>query len=619
MANLLLVDDDDGIRELLKVSLEKAGHRVRDYRDGMAAKNALETEQPHVIVSDCLLPRLSGFDLCAHVRSNAATANLPVILMSAMYKDSKVQKEALTKYGANLFITKPFNLAEFISRLDELLKKAGVIEAGRASQKITGFAGELPDGNLAMAIFKVVDEKRTGTLRLIQGERVKEIMFIDGQPEYVKSSVERERLGQFLAAKGKISQQQIRDALQIMGSLKSKFGETLIQMKLISSHELYDFLREQVIWGIRDLFSWTDGKYQFIDGPLSISTRTPYDFDMVGQVFSAIREKSSLSFLQRKYRPALGLPIGRLPRIRSLTTHLPGDAQRIIELIDGHRSLNDVLGQQSKQPELVFHTIHILVQLQAVEFKTAVRDAQQDGRSAELNKILAGLKDKDYFQVLGVAPGTDLSRIKKAYFKLAKQYHPDTVESQDGVIREQMQTLFSKISEAYETLSDDEKRGQYEQNLRMGITGDPNEAAQKVLQAELEFQKGEVFLKKRSYEQARDCFRRAVELNPGEAEHYVYLGWTKFLMEDGGRTKAIAEAQSLIQEGLSRRRNVAMAYYFLGQIAKATGDEERLVRELKKALEIDPECEDAERELRLINMRRSKDKKSKSGLFGRPR
>ena len=117
---LLIVEDIPDILTLLKATLEFKGYRVLTARDGHEALEIIEQEQPAVIVTDILMPRMDGFNLVHRLRIKPETRDIPVIFLSATYVAPEDKAFALS-LGATRFIEKPVNFEEFLPTVAELL------------------------------------------------------------------------------------------------------------------------------------------------------------------------------------------------------------------------------------------------------------------------------------------------------------------------------------------------------------------------------------------------------------------------------------------------------------------------------------------------------------------
>ena len=116
---ILLVDDEDAVRTVLAFPLEKDGYRVVQAGDGEEALERFESEQIDLVVLDLMLPRLDGLEVCKRLRS---TSTVPIIMLTA--RDDELDKVLGLELGADDYITKPFSIREFRSRVRALLRRA---------------------------------------------------------------------------------------------------------------------------------------------------------------------------------------------------------------------------------------------------------------------------------------------------------------------------------------------------------------------------------------------------------------------------------------------------------------------------------------------------------------
>ena len=118
---VLLVEDEEPLRRVLKDLLEREGYVVAEARDGIEALDQVDRAAPDLVVLDLNLPKLDGYGVLTHLRSRAATATLPVLVLTAKGdEDSEVR---VFEYGASDFLTKPFRPRALSARLSSLLKR----------------------------------------------------------------------------------------------------------------------------------------------------------------------------------------------------------------------------------------------------------------------------------------------------------------------------------------------------------------------------------------------------------------------------------------------------------------------------------------------------------------
>ena len=124
-SNILLVDDEDSIQKLLTYPLERDGFRVVAARDGEEALLRFSEQTFDLVVLDIMLPRLDGLEVCKRLR---AESSVPIIMLTA--RDDELDKVLGLELGADDYITKPFSIREFRSRVRALLRRAAAPRAG---------------------------------------------------------------------------------------------------------------------------------------------------------------------------------------------------------------------------------------------------------------------------------------------------------------------------------------------------------------------------------------------------------------------------------------------------------------------------------------------------------
>jgi len=118
-ATILLVDDEESVQKLLTYPLERDGYRVVQARDGDEALRRFDAETVDLVVLDVMLPRLDGLEVCKRLR---ARSSVPIVMLTA--RDDELDKVLGLELGADDYITKPFSIREFRSRVRALLRRA---------------------------------------------------------------------------------------------------------------------------------------------------------------------------------------------------------------------------------------------------------------------------------------------------------------------------------------------------------------------------------------------------------------------------------------------------------------------------------------------------------------
>jgi DNA-binding response OmpR family regulator len=143
---ILLVDDEEAVQKLLRYPLERDGFRVVSALDGQEALDRFAAENPDLVVLDIMLPHVDGLEVCKRLR---ARSTVPIIMLTA--RDDELDKVVGLELGADDYITKPFSIHEFRSRVRALLRRA----------KLPAYQGEDGDELIASNGLKIDTGRRT--------------------------------------------------------------------------------------------------------------------------------------------------------------------------------------------------------------------------------------------------------------------------------------------------------------------------------------------------------------------------------------------------------------------------------------------------------------------------
>ena len=112
---MLVVEDDQSLRVVIRMILENAGYEVSEARNGRAALESIQAGLPDVILADMRMPIMSGVELVNHLRRDPGTAFIPIVLMSGLITDSDESRVA------DAIVAKPFEPADLLGAIERLL------------------------------------------------------------------------------------------------------------------------------------------------------------------------------------------------------------------------------------------------------------------------------------------------------------------------------------------------------------------------------------------------------------------------------------------------------------------------------------------------------------------
>ena len=117
---VLVVDDDPVIQNLLRVNFEMEGYEVFVAGDGVEGLDHVRSDDPHVVVCDVMMPRMDGLTVTRQLKADPATANIPILLLSAKAQVADVR--AGEEAGADDYVTKPFDPLDLLERVAALIE-----------------------------------------------------------------------------------------------------------------------------------------------------------------------------------------------------------------------------------------------------------------------------------------------------------------------------------------------------------------------------------------------------------------------------------------------------------------------------------------------------------------
>ncbi len=123
MSKILILDDDLDLLTIVKSLLRKKGFEVLAYSDSVKALDAVKRHKPQLILLDVFLQGIDGLDVCKKLKSSYFTRNIPVIMLSSY---PNIAETAIYEFGADDFVSKPFEVNEMVKKIHHILAKKHV-------------------------------------------------------------------------------------------------------------------------------------------------------------------------------------------------------------------------------------------------------------------------------------------------------------------------------------------------------------------------------------------------------------------------------------------------------------------------------------------------------------
>jgi DNA-binding response OmpR family regulator/curved DNA-binding protein CbpA len=691
---ILIVDDDREVQRYLTESLDAQGWRVISEKDGEWALKTFQGREIDAVVLDILIPVVNGFQVAEAIRRHPRGEKVGIIMLTGIYRGASHRAEAIRRYGLLDYLDKPVEAGRVIdllldhfatlpeapvaappppaaappkarsaARLADAAQKREKREVERATEQLqpdeVALRGNLKRVPFPKMLHLLYVRRATGAVFLLR-EKVKKIVYFkEGHPIYIKSNLLNECLGRVLVRERMITSAECEDSLTRMKATSRQQGTVLIEMGVISPHNLKYALELQLQIKLFDIFSWTDGEYQFKDDARLPNEVISLELSNGAIILDGIRRAYDAARLQNALAPYMSsyLMPSPSPSLRFQEMPLEEDERVLLDEVDGSRTLKQHLAASALGEVRSCQLCYALLCAGVIEptetpskerspsraaaaavtpdthlarstggsgepealpppprpgqplsgpvarTPAAPRSTEVPGRE-RLAANLLSLRQQDHFAVLGLPLNAPLADIERAYEERARDYHPDRFRQRSEDTRVIAREMFERLAEAYRILSEPATREAYLKQLKRGEGAPAADPASRALAADKHFRSGEELLRQRCFAEAAAAFQQACELVPEAGEYRAFAGWATFQADTHS-----ADVRTRVHEALKRAvelsPRVDRTHLFLGYFLNHVGKTTLAEHEFELAIQCNPDCAEALRELRLINARRT--------------
>jgi len=473
--------------------------------------------------------------------------------------------------------------------------------------------------HIALNLRDIYFNKRTGRLVCKRAEVQKYFFFQKGTLIQVKTNVPEERLGEVLYKLERIS----KDAHATMDEFvepNQNIGEVLRSRGVISEQDLSDALTYQLRETTLNVFPYFDAEIAFQERD---------DFAAAGE-----ESKISIPFIieygirRMQFHPALKSFLGgQVPFLKrkSFAYLLTMDEKEILDRVTGNDTAEAVLRTLTAPPDFFWKSLYLFYCLDLIDLKkgeeapaagpaaaAAGPKADPTADSSAVSEVLAfreTMAQKNFYQLLGVARTASEEDIKKAYFQMARRFHPDRFDRKTvAAFKAPIDEVFDAITNAYRVLSNKDKRAAYDTGASTG--GGQEEAQDSVKKAEIKFRQGKTLYGMDRFDEAVAFLEEAVRLRRDKADYFLLLA-----MAESRIPSYLRKAETDYLKAIGLESWNPEAYVGLGVLYKAEGLQMKAIRQFEKALEADPEHAKARQELADMGVGVKARKKGLQGLL----
>jgi CheY-like chemotaxis protein len=631
-ATILCVYEDRNVARVHAEALEAEGFEVLCAHDGRQAFEVMRSQHPDFTVLDAHLPRQDGLEILAEMRMLEAHRSTPVLILSGGDVTSDLSSRA-ADMGAIGVEAVSLSTDRLIARVAEFVKPQPLESVPLRRTPSSGALREIP---LPELLHRLRRDRHSGVLLLDHGKKKKAVEFKDGWPISVKSNLISECLGQYLVDHELCTRAELEESIKRMRAGEGLQGQILVAMQVLDEEGIVEVLREHALEKFLELFSWRDGRFE-IRTRVHVQRGSSIGIDghPAGLIVEGVRRNYSLKSIDRYFevhRDAFLVPLAT-GEDQMAEVGLSPDEMDWLRGLDGSMTIGALCDGPDWIRRLAFGCISIEflgVQNQAglaADARGIVGRvsnecakpmyAEEETQRIELAELANQMQNRDHYGVLDVPRTADDEEIRVAYACLAKRTHPDRFHSATNSVRLLAAQVFDRVAQAHAAIATAAARQSYAEELARGKRLEAVEdEGRRALQAETQFQKGEALMADRDYEGALLRFGRAMENFPSEGEYRSHYGWCLYLCHPDNDVM-LGEALEHCREGLKLAKDREKPYLLLGRLYKATGKAVAAKKMFSRAVEIRPQCVEAMRELRIMNMRRDKDKGVLKRIFRR--
>lgn len=493
--------------------------------------------------------------------------------------------------------------------------------------------------------------KKNGCLVFKQKGLQKYLFFQKGVLVMVKTTHPQELLGEILLKLGKISVETFTQIDTYIDPTQS-IGKTLIKNDLLTKEDLNDGLMFQMREVTLNIFPFFFGKYEFQTRKDLIRKRFEYKMDVPDLIEEGIRRMEYAPELEEFFK-------AKIPfyKKKDCLDRLTKEEKDLLRAVDGNSSTEELFDSTGSAPEFFWKSIYLFYCLNLIDVKekgaeeevpvkeekpkkAAPKERKKEKKAAppekekvkkekareeepekpakekkeklpkgvdektqkrieELDVLKSQIESMNYYQILDMDRDASQKDIKKAYFDMARKYHPDRFERDlPKETREMIEEVFGHITTAFQTLSNEKEKQDYDAELDAPTKPDRKELDN---MAETKFRQGKSLFSRGKYEAALVSFEEAIRLKSSKASYFVHLAKAE------AKVPSFHEkAEEDFLKALELEPWNVEGFIALGEFYEGEGLSVKAKRHFKKALDIDPDNETA---LKALDLDKAADKK----------
>jgi curved DNA-binding protein CbpA len=433
---------------------------------------------------------------------------------------------------------------------------------------------------------KVFMEKITGELT-IKGETFeKSLYFSQGDLCFARTNVLHERLGEVLFKVGKIDQGQFWDIHKLISGQKEKIGRILVQNNFISQKDLFFGLIHQVRLIALSTFALTSGEWEFSPTLPEIPDDSRFKIELPGIFSEGVQRFKSLPLFKNNF-------LKRILQVKPLSDEIKGflksddlDLIKTLSALSG-TAVEKVATEMGLADEILWQKLAFFFLLNILEFTALPIDRELNQNHEALFTLYESMKarDVDYYELFNLKSSATFNEIKEVYYQYAKKFHPDRLgETSNPEMREKANFVFARVNKAFEVLSNEEKRREYDMKGYKEIQNSEKSSENLIEKANLYYRKAKTLYSQQRFRETASLMEEAIRNDPNKAAYYLLLGLAQSNIPNLRRV-----AEKSFQKVIELEPWNPEPFAALGLLFQYEKMDKRAENFFRKALAIDPE------------------------------
>ncbi|MGD8538002.1 MAG: DnaJ domain-containing protein [Candidatus Aminicenantes bacterium] len=461
--------------------------------------------------------------------------------------------------------------------------------------------------HIGLYLHEIYFGKKQGQLAFRYQNIQKYLYFQSGNLVFTKTNQQNELLGEVLYKLGKLSDEAYQNIEEYIEPMEI-IGQVLVKRGLLSKQDLLDGLTYQMREVTLNLFPLFNGTFKFQERDELSFEELNTKIGIPTLIADGIRRMKFDPNLESwlKYRTIS-------PKDKGLDLQLTAEEKGLLSKVKPNSLPGDILNLSGVNPDFFWKSLYLFYCLNLVELskEESVFGAEEKPEAKPMGKEQAEqlrdveefqqkMEGMNFYQILDVSASASQAEIKKAYFGLARKYHPDLFER--GLATEQKEMIdevFDHITKAYHTLSDEDKRAEYDKELAEEAVDDRRGSAKK---AEIKFRQAKTLYNQARYEEAMSFLDEAIRLDAHKSSYFLLLAMVETKIPTYMR-----KAEQHFIKAIKLEPWSPDGYLGLGMMYKNADLKVKAANQFNKALKVDPGNPAALKELKGLEKTKSKD------------